>query len=93
MPKRNAGQLEAALNEVKKSERKISVREIAKKYGIPSSTLHNHVKQNVSQSIAGKPTILTQDEEQEVVYCCQVLQEMRFGLTKDNVGMIIHHSE
>ena len=89
IPKWKAEQLEAALKEVRKSEEKISVREIAKKYSVPSSMLHKHAKKNVSKSIAGKPTILTRDEEQEIVYCCQVLQEIGYGLTKDHVGVII----
>ena len=47
------------------------------------------MKHTVSKSGAGKPTILTHDEEQEIVYCCQVLQELGFGLTKENVAAIV----
>ena len=47
------------------------------------------MKHTVSKSGAGKPTILTQDKEQEIVYCCQVLQELGFGLTKQNVAAIV----
>jgi hypothetical protein len=38
---------------------------------------------------AGKPTILTHAEEEEIVYCCQVLQEIGFGLTKEVVSAVV----
>ena len=38
---------------------------------------------------AGKPTVLTHAEEEEIVYCCQALQEIGFGLTKEIVSSIV----
>ena len=38
---------------------------------------------------AGAPTILTKEEEKEIVSILQVLQEMGFGLTKELVGIVI----
>ena len=60
---------------------KASVNSIAKKHGIPVSTLHDHVQGKVKKVGAGKPAVLTYAEEKEIVYCCQVWQEMGFGLT------------
>ena len=42
-------------------------------------------------SIVGpeRPTTFTHDEEKEIVYCCQMLQEMGFGMTKDMVCAIV----
>ena len=63
MPKWKREQLEAALKEVETGKGK------EKKHGIPSSTLHDHVRKKVSKSGAGKPTVLTQVvEEEELVY-------------------------
>jgi len=38
---------------------------------------------------AGRPTILTPEEEKEVAYSCQVLQEMGFGMTREMVGATV----
>ena len=81
--------LKAALKEVEKKAADVSVRSIAKKYGVPSSTLHHHLLKKDTQIGAGRPTILTPEEEREIVYSCQVLQEMGFGLTRDVVGAIV----
>ena len=89
MPKWRQEQLEAALEEIKTGRGKQSNHSIAKKYGIPSSTLYDHTKKAVSKSGVGRPTVLTRTEEEELVYCCQVLQEMGFGLTKENVTAIV----
>ena len=67
----------------------VSVRSIAKKYGVPSSALHDHLLKKDTWVGAGRPTILTSEEERVIVYSCQVLQEMGFGLTRDVVGAIV----
>ena len=56
----------------------VSVRSVAKKDGVPPSTLHRHV-QAESNIGAGRPTVLLPAEEKEIVYSCQVLQEMALG--------------
>ena len=89
MPKWKQEQLEAALNEIESGKGKESIYKLAKKYGIPSSTLYDHARKKVSKSGAGRPTVLTRAEEEELVYCCQVLQEMGFGMTKENVTAIV----
>ena len=60
----------------------------SKKYSIPESTLHGHAKGKVKKVGAGKPTVLTYEEE-EIMYCCQVLQEIGFGLTKAIASSIV----
>ena len=81
-------QLPAAIRSVK--ERNIiKVPVAAEKYHVPLSTLYHHVKERVTKIGAGAPTILTKEEEKEIVVSLQVLQEMGFGLTKELVGIII----
>ena len=79
--------MQAALQELRK-KKGVSVRSLARKYGIPPSTLHRHARME-SRIGAGHPTILTPEEEKEVVYSCQVLQEMGFGMTREMVGAIV----
>jgi hypothetical protein len=80
--------MRAAINEVK-DRREVSIRSIAVKYGIPPTTLYGHINQTATSIGAGKPSVLTHDEEQEIIYCCQVLQELGFAITKDSVTSIV----
>ena len=89
MPRWKKKQLDDALKELERSKGKVSVTATAKKYGIPVSTLHDHVKGKAKKVGAGKPTVLTHTEEEEIVYCCQVLQEIGFWLTKEVVSSIV----
>ena len=89
MPKWSMQQLDAALREVRRLKGKTSANSIAKKYGIPVSTLHDHVKDKVKKVGTGKPIVLTYAEEEEIVYCCQVLQENGFKLTEEIVYSIV----
>ena len=79
--------LASALEEVEKGE---SIRGTAKKFGIPSSTLHDHVKGKSTKVGAGAPTVLSYEEEREIVMTCIVLGDMGFGLTKDLVDTVIY---
>ena len=89
MPRWKKKQLDDALKELERSKEKVSVNATAKKYGILVSTLNNHVKGKAKKVGAGKPTVLTHAEEEEIIYCCQVLQEISFGLTKEIVSSIV----
>ena len=51
----------------------------AEKYHVPLSTLYGHVKEQVTKIGAGAPTILTKEEEKEIVVSLQVLQDMGFA--------------
>ena len=88
MPKWKQEQLEAALNMIESGKEKETIHKLAKKHGIPLSTLYDHARKKVSKNRASRPTVLTWVEEEELVYCCQVLQEMGFGMTKENVTAI-----
>ena len=63
----------------------------AEKYHVPLSTLYDHIKERVTKVGAGAPTILTKEEEKELVVSLQVLQEMGFGLIKELVGIVIRN--
>ena len=39
---------------------------------------------------AGRPTVLTAAEEEEIVITCQVLQELGYGLTREIVTRVVH---
>ena len=62
--------LAVAIQKVKSGE--LSQNRAAKLYGIPVTTLHDHVHGLASKVGAGRPTILTYEEEREIVYSCQV---------------------
>ena len=67
----------------------MKVREAARIYGVPKSTLHDHVSGKHTAIGAGSPTVLAQKYEQEIVLTCQVLAEMGFGLTKQLVERVV----
>lgn len=58
-------------------------------YGIPKSTLSDHVRSVSSKRYGGGSTVLTLDEEREIVITCQVLAEMGFPLTKAYVEVVV----
>ena len=67
----------------------MKVSEAAKSFGIPKSTLHDHVKGKYTGIGAGGPTALKSKDEQEIVITCQVLAEMGFGMTKQLVETVV----
>lgn len=73
-------QLSAALDAVKSG---MKIRAAATRYGIPSSTLHDHVSGKHTRIGRGAPCILTPEEEKEVVTICQVMQKLAFPLTRE----------
>ena len=70
MPKWSKEQLELAVAKVKAKQ--LSMRKAAETYGVPVSTLHSHVHSIPEEVGAGRPTVLTHQEEKEIVYTCQV---------------------
>ena len=67
----------------------LSVHAVAKKYGIPSSTLHDHVHDTAKQTGAGGPTVLQKSEEREIAVACVSLAEMGFGITRELVEAVL----
>ena len=88
MPKWSKANLQAALREIESGEA-TSINSAAKKYGILKSTLYDHAKKKVTRAGAGRPTVLSEKEEEEVVYCRLVLQEIGFGLNKDTIAAVV----
>ena len=67
----------------------LSMRAAAHKYGIPPSTLHDHLKGISKKAGAGGPTVLMAAEEREVALTCLALADMGFGLTRGLVEMVL----
>ena len=80
-------QLSEAVDKVKNKD--LSVRAAALTYGIPRSTLSEHVRGVRGKRKGGGSTVLTQEEESEIVLTCQVLAGMGFPLTKDYVEVVV----
>ena len=66
-----------------------SVRAAVKTVEIPKSTLHDHVSSKHMQIGAGAPTVFSPTEEQEIVFTCQVLAEVGFGMTRELVEAVV----
>lgn len=67
-----------------------SMRPVAYKYGIPPTTLHDHVSGKRSKVGAGGPTIMTYAEEREIALTCMALADMGYGSTRNVVAGIVH---
>ena len=78
--------MESTIEEVKTGAS--SICGAARKYGISSSTLHDHLSEKHTKVGTGGPTVLTYTEEREIVLSLIALKEMGFGLTKDLVDII-----
>ena len=79
-------ELKAAVKAVKEDMKILAA---AKKFGVPRSTVFDHLKEIHPKIGAGAPTILTPGEEKEIVITLQVLQQIGFGLTKELVGVVV----
>ena len=79
--------MESAIEEVKVGAS--SILGAARKYGISSNTLHDHLSEKQTKVSTGGQTVLTYTEEREIVHSLIVLGEMGFGLTKDLVDIIV----
>ena len=78
---------QAALNDIKTG--KLNVHAASKAYGIPKSTLYDHVRGKYQKRNAGHPTVLSAAEEKEIAYTCEILQTMAFPLSRDIVSMVV----
>src|SRR5436305_15280144 len=65
-----------------------SMRGIANRFGVPPSTLQRAIKNGVP-SRSGPNTILSQEEEQELVGYCINMQRLGFGLTRSSINYTI----
>ena len=80
-------QLQAALKAVQEGE--LKPHRAAVQYGIPPSTLYDHLKGKSKKRYGGPPTVLTCAEEKEIATACEVLQQFGYPLTTNLVGAIV----
>ena len=80
-------QLQAAMAAVRSKELRATA--AARKYGIPPSTLHDHLVGKSKRRYGGQGHIFTPTEEKEIVRICQVMQELGFALTRDFVSLFL----
>ena len=78
--KYSAEDLQRAIAECR-SKSEPNVHGVALKYGIPPSTLDDHVKGKVKKVGAGGSTVLSRQVEQEIVLSCIALADIGFGIT------------
>jgi hypothetical protein len=71
------------------SNRPVNIRQVAREHGIAEQTLRDAIKKNVVPKRPGPSTILTADEENELVGYCLNMQKIGFGLTKDAVNTMV----
>ena len=83
-----ADNLQKAIAEVQGGQAR-SMRAAALKYGIPKSTLHDHLSGKSKKVGAGSPTVLTHSEEQDIVLSCITLVDMGYGMSKELVDTVI----
>ena len=68
----------------------ITVSGAAKHFNVPRETLRHQVTGQVRENArVGRPTILSKEEEDEIVEMCQVFGEWGFGLQKEDVKSVV----
>ena len=74
-------------------DRKLSLFKAAKIYGIPESTLRDHLKHMNRTGEAtckkGRPMILTSKEEDEIAMICDVFIRWKFGIGKKEIVQVV----
>ena len=66
----------------------MSYREATAAYGVPRNTIYSHLHQVVTQSLAGRPRVLSDLEETVMVRCCLALASFGYPATRDVVGAV-----
>lgn len=80
-------QLERALTDV--AEGKLSIREAAEKYGLPKSTLHDKFKGKQFYTKSGRPTVLSEKDEKDIVSGLLISAEWGYPLTQRDVKVVV----
>src|ERR1700761_4844081 len=73
----------------KSSELQWSIWRIAEEFGIPRTTFREALARGSPANRSGPPTILTAEEESEIVGYSLNMQKLGFGLTKQAVNTLI----
>ena len=68
---------------------KLSLRTAEERFDVPKSTIHDHLTGRCTKIGAGKPTVLTEEEEKSIVRSCQELAQSGFGLDRIMVGRVV----
>jgi hypothetical protein len=88
--KQNA--IKSALKEIKDSQsnpKPPSHRSIAKKYGIPETTLRRAIENDGPLDRPGPAKVLTDYKEEQLVGYCLNMQRLGFGLTRSGVNQCV----
>jgi transposase len=75
----NAEDVEEAVNAVKVEG--LSLRVASERYNVPKSTIKDHLADGHG-SVIGRPTVLSQEEEDQLLEKIQILAEWGFPLTE-----------
>ena len=79
-------------NAIDKARRTKNIKAAVRHYKIPYTTLRYHISGKVSGEYGrGHPTVLTADEEREIVEACVIFAEWGFGLGRREVEGIIQN--
>ena len=60
-------------------------------FNVPKSTVHRHISAQSAKVGAGRPTVLTAEEEKSIVRSCQELAQLGHGVDRTTVGRVIHN--
>ena len=82
--------LEAATEAVKSKQ--LSLRVAEEQYQVPKSTIHDQVKGKSVRVGAGRPPVLTYEEEKSIVRSCEILAQSGFGVDRTIVGRVVRES-
>ena len=85
--KERAANIQAAKQAI--ASEKLSLRQAGERYDVPKSTLHRHVQTDSGRCGAGRPTVLTEEEEKTIVRSCQELARIGFGLDRILVARVV----
>ena len=67
----------------------LSLRVAGERFDIANSTVHNHTSGKSTRVGAGRPPVLTFDEEKSIVWSCQELAERGFGVDRRIVAKVV----
>ena len=88
MSKERKERVEAA--KIAMEAKELSLRVAEERFGVPRSTIHDHVSCKYFRIGAGRLPILTKEKEKSIVRSCEVLAQSGFGLDRFMVGTVVH---
>ena len=68
----------------------ITIYEATKRYNIPKQTLQDYCRRNTDRKLKiGRPTVLTENEESEIIEAINLMVEWGYGITRNEVTSIV----